>query len=119
MMGSVDNAGDVAAVLIGNWNKMGETHAAEVVSVYGDKQSAWAVWRDEGVGCLMCYNHRLALERAVTSLNAGKTWATCPWTDFGMLILNKLSLVRHEKTMQHQKAVAFQATGKLLVAASS
>ena len=60
------------------WNKMGETHAAEVVSVYGDKQSAWAVWRDEGVGCLMCYNHRLALERAGMSLNAGENSGHMP-----------------------------------------
>ena len=36
------------------WDKHGRSHAAEVMSVCGEKKCAWAVWKDEGIGCVIC-----------------------------------------------------------------
>ena len=79
------------------------------------EKCVWVVWKDEGVGCLMCFNYRLALTRAgLTPRGADRRLSKeCPWASFKMLIFRKSALRRHEETVQHRKAAAFHATGKL------
>ena len=79
------------------------------------EKCVWVVWKDEGVGCLMCFNYRLALTRAgLTPRGADRRLSKeCPWASFKMLIFRKSALRRHEETVQHRKAVAFHTTGKL------
>ena len=97
------------------WDKHGASHAAEVMSVCGQKKCAWAVWKDEGLGCVICFNYRLALAKAGLRPEGvvRRLSKECPWASFKMLIYRKSALRRHEETLQHRKAVAFHATGKL------
>jgi hypothetical protein len=97
------------------WDKHGAIHAAEVMSVHGDKQMVWAAWKEEGVGCVMCFNYGLYLTKEMLTL---KRCSACPWANFKMLIFRKNALSRHEETMGHRKAVSFHATGKLTMPTS-
>ena len=104
------------------WDKSGAIHAAEVMSVHGDKQSVWAAWKDEGVGCVMCFNYGLFLTKEMPTLKNARhvtnKMLACPWANFKMLILKKNALLRHEQTVGHQKALSFHATGKLTIPTS-
>ena len=64
------------------------------MSVHGDKQMVWAAWKEEGVGCVMCFNYGLYLTKEMPTL---KKCSACPWANFKMLILKKNALLRHEK----------------------
>ena len=95
------------------WDKSGARHAMEVMSVHGDKQYVWAAWKDDGVGCRLCFNFHLA--RGERPTPPGKMrMAKCPWANFKMLIFKKNSLLRHERTAQHRSAVAFHCTGSIV-----
>ena len=97
------------------WDKLGATHAIEVMSVYGGKQCVWAAWKDEGVGCLLCFNFQIALDKRVGKPTQARCRvAQCPRAHFKMLIFKKNALLRHEQTARHQKAVAFHATGSVV-----
>ena len=97
------------------WDKLGATHAMEVMSVYGGKQCVWAAWKDEGVGCLLCFNFQIALDKRVGKPTQARCRvAQCPWAHFKMLILKKSALLRHEQAPRHPNAVAFHATGSVV-----